>query len=150
GRTKEMREALERALLVDPLDVKTRFDLARSYESDRPDRAIALLRSVVERKPPDPDALLALGRLERREGRINDAIKAFDEIVRGGHANADVYLELVLAHEAGGRKSDALAIAERGARAFPDAIPMVRKFAELSSRSGDDGAAARAFERVVE
>ncbi|GAB4176109.1 MAG: tetratricopeptide repeat-containing sulfotransferase family protein [Wenzhouxiangellaceae bacterium] len=71
----QAREALEKALALDPTDVDARRELANLHEkANRLDLAENVLAPMADRVRHDPGVAIDLARLKRRRGQVEDAL----------------------------------------------------------------------------
>lgn len=107
-------------------------DEARAAGS--PERALGLLRELVQRHPRDGRvtmALFTIGRLEAQRGRHADAARAFESC--GAAMNGEALAEAALARTAAGQAGQARALADRYLARFPRG-PRAAEMARIAGR----------------
>jgi tetratricopeptide (TPR) repeat protein len=130
---------------------EARLALAESQHalaSGRPREARAKLQLALKLSPSYVEALLALGALETREGRVPQAIRAYRNALKSDpeRFEALVALSHLLWSEPDRRaKEEALGLLDRAAALRPDARALVRVSA---SRWAEWGNAGKALERL--
>lgn len=125
-------------------------DMAACWDSEgREDRAVALLRELLARRPRHPDVLRALEDVLRERGRLGEATVA-------ARALADAYPErlwprLRLAEDLrrAGEEAKADAILEETRARFPNSAEIYRAQGGLAWRRGDRQAAIDAWQAAL-
>jgi tetratricopeptide (TPR) repeat protein len=94
--------------------------LEPAAESTAYERSLALVRSVLERRPQDPRVLNVLADVHFRQGRFSEAIAAFQEVLRLDPAASEALLGMA---EAWHRLNDSTAALEGYSRVIAGGAP---------------------------
>lgn len=110
---------LEQAVTLAPTAVSALFNLAIAYgASTNPKHGVAkeieYLRKVISLAPTFARAHVAMGKALLREGKVTDAVAAFQEAARLEPASGEAHYQLGLALSRAGRKEDAAAALKKG------------------------------------
>ena len=133
------RQAFEQALKLDPALQAARLNLARlETGANQPQRAQALLATVLTAESSNTEALFELARLAERQQQPAEALrwlqKAFDV---AGVKDLRSSLALVDLHMRQGRTAEAQKVALTLALAAPDSLPVVIALARTQLLNGD-------------
>jgi Tfp pilus assembly protein PilF/multidrug transporter EmrE-like cation transporter len=138
-----MQGAVQAAYLVAALAVLSALEAAR-----RPDE-IGVRRELTLAVPELPDAHLNFGDALRRNGRLEEAAKAYREAVRAQPASAQARNNLGLTLVALGRSREATAEFERAIAADPQFKAAHYNLASLLAREGDTSSAMAHFRAAL-
>ncbi len=114
----------------------------------REQRAAAKSRRL--REPADPRALLAAATARHREGRLAEAVRGYDSVLRVRPEDPTaLQLKGVALHQMG-RSEEGIALARRAAALRPDDAETRNNLGMMLLESGRPGEAAAAFRRALE
>ncbi len=150
--------ALAAAVRVNPYDSVVQGRLLRTLVERGDDAALrAHLEATIARNPGDVDALVNAGVLAKQQARLGDAERHWTDALVQDPDLSHVHLYLAELLDEQDRSADAARhyraylerVVEQGRRTSPDpatVIPVVVKFGEALSRSGQPDAARSQFE----
>jgi tetratricopeptide (TPR) repeat protein len=126
GRAAEAEERFRAALRIMPDDEESRLGLARTFLLQKKiGEAIPILLVLAEERPRSRAARSAVPLLltwaddQFDAGRLADARRAYDAVLRTGERSEPIFLNLALTWWRVGRKEESLAVLELGVKAFP-------------------------------
>jgi tetratricopeptide (TPR) repeat protein len=147
-----IRGSLQRLIMTCPDQREYYEQLSRFHDQQgQSDAAIDALRRYLARHPEHADTQFNLALLLRKSGRLEAALKAYEDALRNGISAAeDIYLNMsVLLSEL--HREEQAATALRDALALkPDLVPAMFNLAALTEESGDIDAARTLYQRVLE
>jgi tetratricopeptide (TPR) repeat protein len=92
-------EAFQRALTLEPQNLRARFYLASSFlDAGREGEALESLNEVLRTDPKNVDARLQLGFLHSRAKRYDDAVRVLTEAANLDPRRPEIFLYLGMAH----------------------------------------------------
>jgi tetratricopeptide (TPR) repeat protein/HEAT repeat protein len=167
GRLEERIRRLEEDVRRNPEDREAALFLAEAQQRDENlNAAITTLRGIVERdaaapardttpagdgRPEDAgaDAVLALVRLLRHTGQVDEAVRRLEDLGKRVPGRArDAYVQIADIALSRYDEDGALAHAERAARLAPGDGQALARIAEIEERAGDDGRALATYRQA--
>ena len=106
------------------------------------------LELALQISPNDPFIKIGLGSLLRKEGRIDEALLAFDVAIKAMPENSSAWLERAYAFEDIGLLDRAAANYRKASLLDPDMVPPIAGLASILARQGES-VRAREFARVA-
>src|SRR5205085_3754748 len=136
-------ELYTRALAADPGHVGAAVNLARLF-ADTPDRAEAVLRGALQKRPADPRLLNALAAVLRGRRQLEDASAVVRKVLERHPRDADAYRNLAAIEADRGHVRLAEAALEQARKLDPKDAEVPNTLGLLALQR-DDLVAARAF-----
>jgi predicted AlkP superfamily phosphohydrolase/phosphomutase/tetratricopeptide (TPR) repeat protein len=148
GLIAEARQAFERALAVDPVNMDALDGLLRIAREDPTVDGSAAIESALRAAETDLDALRRLGRLLVRFGEYEAAERCILAVLASDPTDARFLRDLARVQQVLGRSADAAATMKRYLALDPDTAAAWRLYARLLEDSGRADEAAEAVRRA--
>ncbi len=149
GRYAQARAQFEAALGLDPDSSRAAVALAHSLQfSGEPERALEIVSELVRSKPRDAEARAGLAEIHGLQGRVSDAIAAYEAVAALAPKDAAVHVSLGRLHLRAGDPEAAEASLRRAValKAGPEASLLL---GELLKEKGAAGEAAPLLRRAA-
>jgi tetratricopeptide (TPR) repeat protein len=124
GRLGEAEPIYRSVLSLTPADFQPLYLLGMlKLQQGDPGEAVRLLTAAIDRRPDAPDALATLAGAFHMLGRHEEALAAFDKVLRGGPNDVEALYNRGVVLSALGREQEAVASYNRALRINPDHAP---------------------------
>lgn len=141
----------QKALAVDPSDVKTRFNLGVAYQkSGNTERAIEEYREVLGFDPDFADAAMNLGVLYHQAGELHLAIAEYRKALRAKPDYVEAHANMGHALLESGHTAEAFASFDEALRFDPKCLGALSGNADAHALSGHFEESARLYRRVLD
>ncbi|MGE5510058.1 MAG: tetratricopeptide repeat protein [Bacteroidota bacterium] len=141
---------LQSAYAATPGDAQPMFALVNTLiRADKVDRAMAFLRTVLEKDNSNAEAHVLMGSAQLIKNAPDQALKSFSTAIERQPKNPIGYRALADWHLRQNKPDDALKVVQAGLREMPDNSTLQLVQAGLFEMKGDYEAAIEAYERMT-
>ncbi len=120
------------------------------YNVDRDDRrAVDAFRRSLQRQPKDPETYYFLGLAYQHQKNLPQALRAFDQALELGQANADIFFQRGQILGEMGRTAEAVDSYRQGLKLEPDSLRILESLALLYHRRQDDAQLVPILQHIV-
>lgn len=131
-RFSEAIELFDRSIAIDSSYEYAHYNLARAYLADsEPDRALAILERLTAEHPDDADAWHSSGAALLLLQRFDEAVDAFNKVLRLRRRDAESWYNLGLAHEMQGHLDTAERAYRQALHVEPDLVAAAAALARV-------------------